>query len=663
MSSALASSQELQLAVDQDPDKCNQLILQALRYGTEAPADDDSSLKERTNLVCKLLTDAWEECPNLEDTLVDGLWFCCSTGMAFDDRELFVAALAEIVRSLVQVPGRSSFWIKLQSNLIPILLDKSGLASEQELSKKLIMHNTQTYYKQQKYNLLQEESEGYAKVLSFLTLDHDTSPEQRRRKLSQLIGIFELDPNRVLDLVIDILEAKLYPSSASADSSTDSLPLPSEKPQPNAHITWLLGLLTEFSHEKLPPLIGFKLAGGNYENKEVSPSLLRTIAFLASRDLLDLQTVVQKYLPPIEDIVEAAHKIAWTKEKRRIQALAKISLSGASTEDPKQAEYAERLKQSLDPVEKSHVVQLLLILLEWREWKLVKPLLSPEMWSHLCTLLPTKVGFALCDLAQERLLPLYQSHVSTPKLSSKENQNVEISDSASSNLTFDQVVQAVSDPLLCTVKSSCIAFRPVLYCQLCRLFRALLNDGTTELDLSDDTYNFFKTFLVPSLSLFSSNPAISTELWSVLSCLPYATRYRMYGEWRGAGLATAGLGSSGAGKPLANVESEMEAGKATRYSLKRLSKDNIRDMSRQLAKVTHSNPMVVFTTILNQIESYDNMVEVMVEATRFVNPLGLDVLGYCILSRLSGMAGGVNRSRLKGMNKNDFFFAPHQESR
>jgi THO complex subunit 2 len=81
-----------------------------------------------------------------------------------------------------------------------------------------------------------------------------------------------------------------------------------------------------------------------------------------------------------------------------------------------------------------------------------------------------------------------------------------------------------------------------------------------------------------------------------------------------------------------------------------LSKENIRDMSRQLAKVTHSNPIVVFATILGQIESYDNMVEVMVEATRFVNPLGLDVLGYCLLSRLSGMAGGMNRSRLKGMN-------------
>eukprot|EP00536_Pseudo-nitzschia_multiseries_P015301 jgi/Psemu1/291937/fgenesh1_pg.854_\ len=141
-----------------------------------------------------------------------------------------------------------------------------------------------------------------------------------------------------------------------------------------------------------------------------------------------------------------------------------------------------------------------------------------------------------------------------------------------------------------------------------------------------------------------------SRLWSVLKILPYDIRYKLYEGWQGPGLEKAGLmqARDGTTKPLPNVEAEMVAGKAARYSLKRLSKDNIRDMSRQLAKVTHSNPLVVFATILSQIESYDNMVEVMVEAQRFVNPLGLDVLGHCVLGRLSGTSGGmINRNRLK----------------
>jgi THO complex subunit 2 len=211
------------------------------------------------------------------------------------------------------------------------------------------------------------------------------------------------------------------------------------------------------------------------------------------------------------------------------------------------------------------------------------------------------------------------------------------------------------------VQSGCVSSRPVLFCEICRLLRDILqetgDDEKAELSaLPSETYEFFKMFLVPSLSLFPSNPAVSTELWSVLKFLPYPTRYKLYEGWRGIGLERSGLSSSSGGKPLANVLSEMEAGKAARYVLKRLSKDNIRDMSRQLAKVTHANPLVVYATILSQIESYDNMVEVMVEAQRFVNPLGLDVLGYCILGRLSGRTGGVNRSRLKGMN-NTLFFA------
>ncbi|KAI2496519.1 Transcription factor/nuclear export subunit protein 2 [Fragilaria crotonensis] len=69
-------------------------------------------------------------------------------------------------------------------------------------------------------------------------------------------------------------------------------------------------------------------------------------------------------------------------------------------------------------------------------------------------------------------------------------------------------------------------------------------------------------------------------------------------------------------------------------------------MGRQVSKVTHSNPLVVFSTILGQIESYDNLIQMMVETIRLVTPLSLDVLGYCVLTRLSGV-GGVNRSRLK----------------
>jgi THO complex subunit 2 len=624
-------------AEDPSSDQCPTLVLQTLSYGTEA----HEALEQRTAEASTVLTDVWTDFPSLEDAFVDSLWLCssmlASSSSSKDAVKASTDALTAIVKNLVQVPHRANFWGKCQKNLDPSLLDASGLASETELLKKLRMHNTQLHYKQQKYNLLQEESEGYSKVLQFLTTGSGTDAVERRARLRQLIGTFELDPNRVLDLLVDILDLKLFPLGDELSST---------KPEADAHVLWLLDMMKDFALDKLPALLTFKLAG---DEKGVL-RLLRTIAFLASENLLDLETMVTKYFPPIEDDVEKAHTKLRTKEKRRIQALGRVSLSGNAKEDPKLAELAEQLQQFLEPLEKSQALHLFLVLLEWGEWERVKPLLSLEVWGNLCRLLPTKFGFALCDVAHERILSWCKSKCPTPML----GKGIATDDSAMSeeypDLTLDEVVQAVSDILLCTVQSSCISHRPILFCQLCRLVRSLLESEEAEVELSDATYKLFKTFLVPSLSLFPSNPAISTELWAVLKRLPYATRYRLYGDWTGAGLGKEGLVSSSSGKPLPNVESEMNAGKAVRYALKRLSKENIRDMSRQLAKVTHSNPIVVFATILGQIESYDNMVEVMVEATRFVNPLGLDVLGYCLLSRLSGMAGGVNRSRLKGMN-------------
>ena len=629
--SSLATSAEIQQAVGSNDGKVQELLLAGIDYGTH----DGETLQERTSQVCAVLSDAWENCIDMEDSLVDVLWLKSSI-LASVDTSTSKDAFIEILKQLVQVANRENFWTKLQRNLQPSLIEACGLGPEQDLLKKLKMHNTQFHYKQQKYNLLQEESEGYSKVLNFF-ITQDSIHEQNRSKLLKLIGRFELDPNRLLDLTLDILEAKLYPDGIQN--------LQSKMPQATTPVTWLLEIMKEFPLSKLNPLIKFRLSA----DKNPSKPLINTIAFLAINEMIDLKTLFDNYFDPIEDSIQDAHKIMFMKEKKRIQGLSRVSLSGTTKENPEVAKLKSRLDKSLESLEKDNILQLLLVLLKGGEWKLIKPLLSVNVWTQLCSLLPEKFGSAFCDFAQEIMLPWYSDKVSPPDLSEPTKSNGEASkDDSHSEIGLDEAVHALSDPLLCITRSTCITSRPILYCQLCRLFQCLLEDDEDENQLSDETYTFFQSFLVPSLSLYPSNAAICTELWAVLNRLPYATRYRLYDDWRGSGLGSAGLSSTPSGKPLPNVESEILAGKAARYVLKRLSKDNIRDMSRQIAQVTHSNPLVVFTTILQQIESYDNMVEVMVDAQRFVTPLGLDVLGYCILSRLNGTQGGVNRSRLKG---------------
>ncbi|KAL3903996.1 MAG: hypothetical protein SGILL_010236, partial [Bacillariaceae sp.] len=487
--------------------------------------------------------------------------------------------------------------------------------------------------------------------------DNGDGDDCTKTDLLRLIGTFELDPNRVLDLTLDVLEGKLN-SAVNDDDDND--------------IQRLVRILQALPYQnKLPALIAFKLKNNNNNNN--STTLHKLVAFLISQNILSLQSLTDFY-PPMADAIAEAYKIYWIKEKGRILALTKVSLSGsASKEDPKQAQYRERLQTAMEPLEKNALVNILLLLIQaGKTWwsDLVKPLLSVEEWSQLCCLLPA-FGAALCDEAARRILDecQYAEQVGSPGLNQPWKRSDEEEASNATNgatVDFESVVASIWDPLSCVVKSGCVSSRPILFCKICRLLHTLLQSTEKgekgEFTLSSDSFDFFQSFLVPALSLFPSNPAISTELWSVLKCLSYPTRYDLYQGWRGMGLERGGLSSTASGKPLPNVLSEMEAGKAARYVLKRLSKDNVRDMSRQLAKVTHANPLVVFATILNQIESYDNLVEVMVEAQRFVNPLGLDVLGYCILGRLSGSTGGVNRSRLKGMNYNCAFCGRNDNS-
>ena len=72
--------------------------------------------------------------------------------------------------------------------------------------------NTNLVYRQQKYNLLREETEGYSKILvvlhTFPVSPLDASIEINQ--LRQVIGQFDLDPNRVLDLILDAFEKQAW---------------------------------------------------------------------------------------------------------------------------------------------------------------------------------------------------------------------------------------------------------------------------------------------------------------------------------------------------------------------------------------------------------------------------------------------------------------------
>lgn len=618
MTGTLPSKAQLEKAIS-DPAALKTLVLQTLNYGVCYLGGEPS--EDKTQQAGSLLTQTWTSYPEeLESLLVDCLWL---VSCAIGDAEHKHKALTTVISSLLTVPDRDSFWKDLQATLGSNLLVSTQLIEDKDvLLKKIRRVNTELYYKQQKFNLLQEESEGYAKLLTLL-FEKDLS-KVTSETLRTFMGTFDLDPNRVLDLLLDVLEGT------------------EQKDR-------VLKLIEDFAVAKIPHLLAFKLSNYHSSNKPIPSSLYSTIVLLAKKDLLNLSLLVPKDLADLHE----CYRLYDTFMKLRIARLGRISLTTDNRPDPKMVQAQNKLDEATKKLASQNALAgLLQILLESNDFVLCSTLLpDPDDWTKICTLLPRQIGGKLCNWLSTQLPPdLYDANVRTPKLSSSQTNGEKKSESddnmqTTPTTTLEELLESLSSALVALGQSGCLSAHPVLYCKLCRLAKALLKDKTD--NLSPLVQTLMNAVLVPSLSLLPPNPAISADLWSLLSILPYATRYQLYRKWRGGGLERAGMGT----KPLLQVQCEMEAGKAARYTLKRLSKDNIRDMGRQVSKVTHANPLVVFSTILNQIESYDNLIQMMVETVRFVTPLSLDVLGYCILTRLSGTVGGVNRSRLKGTNE------------
>ena len=76
-------------------------------------------------------------------------------------------------------------------------LEKAEIIQNQkQFQQRYIRAKTRLFYKQQKFNLLREEIEGYSKLAT--ELYECTKPEETLENIKSLIGCFNIDPNRVL---------------------------------------------------------------------------------------------------------------------------------------------------------------------------------------------------------------------------------------------------------------------------------------------------------------------------------------------------------------------------------------------------------------------------------------------------------------------------------
>ena len=177
---------------------------------------------------------------------------------------------------------------------------------------------------------------------------------------------------------------------------------------------------------------------------------------------------------------------------------------------------------------------------------------------------------------------------------------------------------------------------PQLHSTLVRIAKRSLTEDASEFNRSR-WLELMKRLLVPALSLSKHNPGLTQEVYELLKFYPTTMRYNVYAEWY--------LGKT---SRLPDMRVAFDHNRAEiKDVLRRVTNETGKKQARALAKVSFSSPGVVMMSMINQLESYSNMIPSLVECTRYFSLLAYDVLTWCLINSLSGQ--GRDRMQADGM--------------
>ncbi|XP_064608579.1 THO complex subunit 2-like isoform X2 [Liolophura sinensis] len=479
----------------------------------------------------------------------------------------------------------------------------SLIQSKVQFTQKYVKVKTKLYYKQQKFNLMREESEGYAKVITELNqeITDDITPTSTLQTIKSLIGCFDLDPNRVLDVMLESFECR---------STLHSYFVP---------------LIKSYMAEQgtICHILGFKFHFYQDPADETTPqSLYRVAALLLKHKLVQLEDLYP-HLSPADSAIAEQHKKQLMEAKQYARSKSIVSLAD-KTEDKE-----KDIDNKIDLFESNQKLGLIKALIEVEDWPNAKCIMDrmPPFFasSHKA------VSAALCSLIHAIMEPLYRKHTGLPSsVSRKRMRDGSQQPLAVGSINSYQGLHRQVFPMLSYLGPS-LHNDVLLIAKIIRLGKAFMNmrrDGGISPE-DDLAYYGFLTMLdeviLPSLTLLPCNCSISEELWSLLKLYPYELRYRLYGRWK---------------NETCNVHPALIRAKAdcldrAKYIMKRLAKENVKPSGRQLGKLSHSSPGTVFEYVLSQIQRYDNFIGPVVDSMKFLTSLSYDMLTYCIIEAVA----------------------------
>ncbi|KAF7244895.1 THO complex subunit 2 [Varanus komodoensis] len=495
----------------------------------------------------------------------------------------------------------------LKERLDPETLESLGLIKQsQQFNQKSVKIKTKLFYKQQKFNLLREENEGYAKLIAELgqDLSGNITSDLILENIKSLIGCFNLDPNRVLDIILEVYECR---------------------PE---YDEFFVPLIESYMYmcepQTLCHILGFKFKFYQEPNGETPVSLYRVAAVLLQHNLIDLEDLYVHLLPSDNAILEE-HKREIGEAKQIVRKLTMVVLSSEKTEEKEKEKEKEEEKTEKPPDnQKLGLLEGMLKIGDWQHAQSIMDQMPPfYATSH------KPIAVALCQLLHVMIEPLYR-RVGVPK-GAKGTPVPPLQNKRAPKQVerFEDLRKEVFN-MLCYLGPH-LSHDPILFAKVVRLGKAFMKEYQSDGSKQEDKEKMELLFscllsitdqvLLPSLSLMDCNACMSEELWGMFKTFPYQHRYRLYGQWKNETYNS---------HPLL-VKVKAQTIDRAKYIMKRLTKENVKPSGRQIGKLSHSNPTILFDYILSQIQKYGNLITPVVDSLKYLTSLNYDVLA-CLAS-------------------------------
>ncbi|ELW68126.1 THO complex subunit 2 [Tupaia chinensis] len=499
----------------------------------------------------------------------------------------------------------------LKERLDPETLESLGLIRQsQQFNQKSVKIKTKLFYKQQKFNLLREENEGYAKLIAELGQDlpGNITSDLLLENIRSLIGCFNLDPNRVLDIILEVFECR---------------------PKQDDFFMSLLGsYMSMCEPQTLCHILGFRFKFYQEPNGETPSSLYRVAAVLIQFNLIELDDLYVHLLPADSCIMDE-HKQEIIEAKQIVRKLIAVGFSSEKIDDREKEKEKEEDKVGKPP--DNQKLGLLEALLQIGDWQHAQNIIDQLPPFYAASHKP--IALALCKLIHVTIEPLYQ-RVGVPKgakgspVNALQNKRVPKQAESFEDLRGDLFN-------MFSYLGPHLSRDPILFAKVVRIGKSFMKEFQSDGSKQDDKVkteailssllSIADQVLLPSLSLMDCNACMSEELWGMVKTFPYQYRYRLYGQWKNESYNTHPL--------LLKVKAQTVD--RAKYIMKRLTKENVKPSGRQIGKLSHSNPSILFDYIMSQIQKYDNLIIPVVDSLKYLTSLNYDVLAYCIIEALA----------------------------